>query len=251
MTRMDDGHFTTMQVRRRAVQGLGLHLKRLGDATRELFDAGLDESRVRAAMIAALDAQRLDEATMRITVGSTNTLDASPVGDCDAPRILVTLSAPLVHAPQPLRLGSVEYQRTLPHIKHTGTFASHHYRRLARRDGFDDVLFVAAEGRVLEGSFWNIGFWRGPVVVWPEAAALRGVGEQQLQAGLSAAGMAQSTEFVTLAALAGLDGGFIVNSRGVRAVEAVNGCAWPADTADLAVRLQAMIAEVEWEPLQA
>ena len=36
------GHFTSVQVRDRAVQGIGLHQLRLVAATRELFGAGLD-----------------------------------------------------------------------------------------------------------------------------------------------------------------------------------------------------------------
>lgn len=251
MTSIEDGHFTTMQVRRRAVQGLGLHLQRLSDATRELFDVDLDETRLRAAMLSALDAQRSDEGTLRVTVGAPDSSGLPMADGRDLPRIVTSLTAPLVHAAQPMRLGSVEHQRALAHIKHVGTFASHHYRRRALRDGLDDVLFVDTRKRVLEGSFWNIGFWRGLDVVWPEGPALRGIGAQLLKIGLGATGVAQSTEIVTLDSLLGLDGGFIVNARGMRAVASVDGCEWRVALTKLAMRrLQAIRTRTEWEPLQ-
>ncbi|MBB1245657.1 aminotransferase, partial [Streptomyces durbertensis] len=42
------GHFTTMRVRHGRVRGLALHLRRLTDDSRALFDADLDPDRVRA-----------------------------------------------------------------------------------------------------------------------------------------------------------------------------------------------------------
>ena len=44
------GHFTSLQVRGHAVQGLDLHLARLSQATRELFGSELDTVQVRAWM---------------------------------------------------------------------------------------------------------------------------------------------------------------------------------------------------------
>ena len=41
------GHFTSMQVHDGCVRGLGLHLDRLVQATRELFDCELDRERLR------------------------------------------------------------------------------------------------------------------------------------------------------------------------------------------------------------
>lgn len=40
------GHFTAMQVRGGRTRGLELHLRRLRDANREAFGAGLDHERV-------------------------------------------------------------------------------------------------------------------------------------------------------------------------------------------------------------
>ena len=36
----------------------------------------------------------------------------------------------------------------------------------------------------MEGTVWNIGFWDGRAVTWPQAPALRGTAERLLQAGL-------------------------------------------------------------------
>ncbi|HBZ46612.1 MAG TPA: aminotransferase, partial [Stenotrophomonas sp.] len=42
------GHFTSLQVRGGAVQGLDLHLRRLRQGTEELFGSTLDGTRVQA-----------------------------------------------------------------------------------------------------------------------------------------------------------------------------------------------------------
>ena len=41
------GHFTSLQVRAGAAQGWALHMQRLQQGTRELFDAELDEVQLR------------------------------------------------------------------------------------------------------------------------------------------------------------------------------------------------------------
>src|SRR3546814_7565563 len=58
-----------------------------------------------------------------------------------------------------MRAASFVHERALPHIKHVGTFAQFHLARQARGRGFDDVLFVGSDGRVSEGTVWNVGFW--------------------------------------------------------------------------------------------
>jgi branched-subunit amino acid aminotransferase/4-amino-4-deoxychorismate lyase len=58
------GHFTTMQVRAGRVRGLDLHLRRLADATRELFGGGLDCEQVRDYIRHALC--RTGDASVRV-----------------------------------------------------------------------------------------------------------------------------------------------------------------------------------------
>lgn len=244
------GHFTTMQVRGRAVQGFGLHLSRLADATLELFDGTLGASRVVTAILDALDAEGVDDATLRVTVREAASGVLASGGDAARLAVEVSLSPPLSHPAAPMRLTCVVHERTLPHVKHVGTFASHHYRRQALRDGFDDALFVDADGRVLEGTFWNIGFWRRGAVVWPEGPALRGTGEGLLRAGLGAVGARQEQEVIRVDALHDFDGAFIVNARGVRAVARLGGIGWKADSRGLTTQLQRVLADVAWEPLE-
>src|SRR4051812_346757 len=69
LARATYSHFSSMQVRGRAVRGLDLHLKRLDDSTRELFGTGLDGHRVRFCVRHALLASP-DAVTVRVTVFS-------------------------------------------------------------------------------------------------------------------------------------------------------------------------------------
>src|SRR3546814_2658355 len=86
-------------------------------------------------------------------------------GDLD---VIVALTPPREPSPEPMHAASFVHERALPHIKHVGTFAQFHLARQARGRGFDDVLFVGSDGRVSEGTVWNVGFWAGSAVTWPE-----------------------------------------------------------------------------------
>ncbi|MGH8031901.1 MAG: aminotransferase class IV [Luteimonas sp.] len=247
------GHFTTMQVRGLAVQGFDLHLQRLNDATRELFACDLDARSVRDAIHRALAAQANADCTLRVTVFMRAVdrcrRDASDgVTRAGAPAILITTRAADAHDLRPLRVRSYRHERVLPHIKHVGTFASHHYRRHAMQAGFDDALFVDSCGLVLEGAFWNIGFWRDGRVIWPEAPALRGTCERLLQAGLTRLGIEQSTQPVERSALAGFDAAFICNARGVRPVGDIDGVA-ASPSPELHGLLVEALATQPWQQL--
>ena len=164
------GHFTSLQVRDRAVQGIGLHQQRLAAATRELFGTGLDFATVREQMRkAVIDTP---DCTLRATVFSRNFDYRNPAGDF-APDVLVSLSPPSPSRTHPLRVKSFPFLRPLPQIKHVGTFPLFHHRRLALEAGFDDALFVTPVDEISEGSVWNVGFWMDGQVLWPEAPALR------------------------------------------------------------------------------
>jgi branched-subunit amino acid aminotransferase/4-amino-4-deoxychorismate lyase len=76
---------------------------------------------------------------------------------------------------------SVVWQRELPQIKHVGTFGLFAERRAAMAEGFDDVLFVTADGDVSEGSTWNLAVHDGERLLWPQAPALRGTAETLLK----------------------------------------------------------------------
>lgn len=241
------GHFTSMQVRGRAVQGLDLHLRRLRSATRELFDAELAEERILADLRTALDARGSGDCALRMTVFARG-FDYRRPADAGTPDLLVSLSPPATSGKPPLRLKSYPFVRPLPHIKHVGTFPLFHYRRLASRAGFDDALFVAPDGTVAEGSIWNIGFWDGERVIWPEAPALRGVTEQLLQAGLDELGIAQRRRPVGLAEAGGFQGAFAANASGVQVVLEIDGAALSPVPA-LMEQLAAALARQPWQPV--
>ena len=190
------GHFTAMPVRERRVRGLDLHLQRLAQATRELFGSELDRDHVRACLRHAIGADTRP-LSMRVNVFA-RALDRLHMNRPAAPDVLVIATAASVPAVAPLRLKSFVYRRELPAIKHVGTFALFHYRRLAQQAGFDDALFVDDDGRISEGSVWNIGFFDGSGVIWPQAPQLRGIGMQLLQAGLARNAVPSATQSVRL-----------------------------------------------------
>jgi branched-subunit amino acid aminotransferase/4-amino-4-deoxychorismate lyase len=219
------GHFTSMQVRGHAVRGLGLHLERLREGNRVLFDAGFDADAARAALRDAVRAAGGD-CSLRVTVFAPDFDPRRP--DRPLPPVLLASTAPPSSLPvPPLRVCSTVFSRPLPQIKHIDTFPLFHARREALRAGFDDVLFVDAEGRISEGSTWNLGLWDGQRVVLPEAQALRGTAEALLRGGLDVLGIARQVREVRLADLPRFRAAFACNATGVMAVAAVDGVAFP------------------------
>jgi len=227
------GHYSTMQIRDRAVRGLALHLDRLGAATRELFDADLDPERVRSALGHCLGDEYPD-ATGRIPV-----FDA---GD-GAPALMVAVRDPVEPPTRPARLRSVPYVRPIAHLKHAGSFAQIYYGIRAERDGYDDALLVGADGTIAETTIANIAFADGGEVVWPDAPALPGVTMQLLEPRL-----ASRRRRVRLSDLPAYSAAFISNSRGVTPVGQINDVTIPVDD-----RLMSQVVEVydavPWDPI--
>ena len=204
------GHFTSMQVQEGGVRGLGLHLDRLAHATQELFGGELDRELVRAHLRQAI-ANDPRPLSLRVNVFS-RALDRARMNAQAKVDVLVSVGAAAPAAMPPLRLKSFRYQRELPAIKHVGTFPLFHYRRLAQQAGHDDALFVADDGRISEGSVWNVVFFDGNGAIWPDAAQLRGVSLQMLQAGLARRGAAGRAQAMRIKDLAGVRGAFFTNS---------------------------------------
>ena len=205
------GHFTAMQVRGGRTRGLALHLRRLETANRALFDAPLDGDRVRALIRNALG--DVEDASVRVYVH-----EGEP-----EPAIVVTVREPGgVTSPQ--RLLSVRYQRPDAHLKHLATGQAWYLRR-SQRSGFDDALLTADDGLVAETAIANVGFLDGDGVVWPDAPLLEGITMQLLEAALPS-----RRAPVRLEEIAGFDGVFLSNARGVAAVSAVDGLSLPVGT---------------------
>ena len=223
------GAFTSMQVEDGGVRGLDLHLARLEAEAVDLFGVALPEALLRERMRQALDG-RPGRLSLRVNLFS----DAVSLRAPDAvvqPRVLTTLSPPAAPLTQPLRLQTQVYAREVPHLKHAATFGLTRARRRAVKAGFDDALFVDAEGRISEGSIWNIGFMQGETVVWPEAPMLAGTGQTLLQRGMADFGVSSVTRPVHLSDLADFDAAFICNSATPAcAVAAIDGHAFgPAE----------------------
>lgn len=220
------GHFTTLQVRGAAAQGLDLHLQRLDEASVELFGQSLSRDRSIELFGAALRDSGLDDCTLRATVVSRDFDITYPDKPCSLD-VLVRIAPAAVPAEHALRLKAFSYMRYLPQLKHVGIFPLYHHRRLAVLAGYDDALFLDRVGVISEGTLWNIGFWRGDDVIWPDAPALRGTCERLLKCGLAELGIVQSTRQVTSTDLAAFDGAFISNSRGVQPVAAIDAVVYP------------------------
>ena len=223
------GHFTVLRVEDGGVRGLDLHLDRLQCATRELFGTELDRGRVRSYLRKAVSGEA-QELSVRINVFSRE-LDRRHLDRPVAVDVLVTTARAARGAIAPLRVKSFRYSRDLAAVKHVGTFALFHHRRLAQQAGFDDALFVDEQGRVSEGSIWNIGFVdRSGSIVWPEASQLDGVSMQLLKAGLRQAGVACAERPIHMAELTGFRAAFFTNSNmPVCAIAGIDGYSFAPD----------------------
>ena len=199
-------HFTAMQVRDGQVRGLDLHLARLRSASLELFGRALPDDRVRHVLRAALEAGP-GEVSLTATV-------YSPDSEFTAAEleILVRTSPPAAGPAGPLALTAVEHERTLPAVKHVGEVAKAYFLRQAIAEGADDAAFVDRRGRLSEATIWNLAFWDGTAVVWPEADVLTGITMGILRRQLERLGVPQRTRAITLDDLQALAGGVVMNS---------------------------------------
>lgn len=223
------GHFTAMRVEDGSVRGLDLHLDRLQSATRELFGSELGRERVRGYLCHALNGAA-GAWSLRVNVFA-RALDREHMDKTVDVDVLIAVSPAPIPATQPLRVKSFVYAREAAHIKHVGTFALFHHRRLARQAGFDDALFADAGGRISEGSIWNIGFVdRAGAVVWPQAPQLDGVGMRLVDTGLASQGMSSCTRPVHLGDLGMFRAAFFSNANTpVRAIAAIDERHFDAD----------------------
>lgn len=204
------GAFTSMQVEDGGVRGLNLHLARLKSEALELFGVAVPEALLRERMRQALNG-RSGRFSLRVNLFSDAISLRSP-GAVVQPRVLTALSPSASPLSAPLRLKTQVYAREVPHLKHAATFGLTRARRLAVQAGFDDALFVDADGLISEGSIWNIGFIQGDRLVWPDAPMLAGTGQGVLQRGAIEAGWNSVTRPIRLTDLADFDLAFICNS---------------------------------------
>ncbi len=250
LAQVNYGHNTALQVRGVAAQGLGLHMARLRQGNAELFDAALDEAAVRGWMARAARAVGGD-CSMRVTVFARGFDHRQPLREVPLD-VLVSAAAPMSPRTQALRVQVRGFLRPVPHLKHVGAFPLFHHRRQALKAGFDDALLVDGQGadaRVAEGTLWNIGFWDGHGVTWPQAPALRGTAERLLQAGLEAQGVRQQQRPVTVGELPAYRAAFACNANAVQPIAAIDAVQY-APAPELMQLLADAAAQAPWEALE-
>ncbi len=201
-------HFTAMQVRAHRVRGLDLHLRRLTAASERLFGRALPEERMRSYLHTAVQAGPPD-ISLTAFVHSTSGEFTAAEGEL---RMLVRTSAPSSGPSGPLALTTIEHERFLPTVKHVGEAAKTYTLRQAVDAGFDDVAFIDRRGRLSEGTIWNLAFWDGAQVVWPEAEILTGTTSGILRRQLNRLGIPQRVEPITRADIPSLSGAVVMNS---------------------------------------
>ncbi|ANY10384.1 aminotransferase class IV [Pseudonocardia sp. HH130630-07] len=213
------GHFTTMLVTDRRVRGLQLHLDRLARDGRAVFGAGVDGPAVRSRIRDAAPAR--GRRIVRVTVADP-ALGIGTIGAAAAPRPVVTTRAAPPGPAAALRVRTAVHRRYLPEVKSTGLFATLHLRRLAVRDGVDDVLLTTGDGTLLEGSTWNVGLVTGDRIVWPDGPVLAGTTRALLRGVLDDAGIEQRDATVGAGDLTGVDAVFATSATGVRPIASID-----------------------------
>ncbi|BBA98964.1 hypothetical protein RVR_5384 [Actinacidiphila reveromycinica] len=216
------GSFTSMRVDDGRVRGLSLHLERLVRDSKILFGSELDIGHVRELIrrVTPVDGST----TIRVTVFDPST-DLGHPDLASEPQILVTQRPAGALPLPPLAVRSTLYTRDVPEVKSVGLFATLHHRRAARLKGYDDALFVDDEGVISEGGTWNIGFFDGSQVIWPNAGALPGVTMRLLQRLHE-----HRTRRVTLPDVGTMRAAFATNAAiGVRAITRIDDTGFPAD----------------------
>jgi branched-subunit amino acid aminotransferase/4-amino-4-deoxychorismate lyase len=218
------GHFTSMQVRDRAVRGLALHFARLADGNEEFFDwsMGVDEEhRLRELIKHALGDST--DASVRVSC-VPGAADGAP------PDVLVSVAEPAPDAPRPaLRVHTQHYQREWPEQKHSATMGLRVAQRKAQLAGYDDAVFVGTGDLVTEGTTWNIALFDGDQVIWPRAPMLKGTTMVLLQVAMSMRGTPWTLRPVGAAELPSFVGAATANSTcPAQPIAAVDGAAFPA-----------------------
>jgi branched-subunit amino acid aminotransferase/4-amino-4-deoxychorismate lyase len=205
---MNYGHYTSMQVRDRSVRGLALHLARLDDGNETFFGGRMDiadEHRLRELIRHALG----DTADASVRVAFV--AGAEPQAP---PDVLITVRDPADQTPAPpVRVRTDGFERAWPEQKHAATMGQHFAVRRARQAGYDDALLVGAAGEVREGATWNVAFWDGAQVVWPQAPMLKGVTMVLLQVAMTMTGTPWALRPVATREIPDLLAAAAVNSR--------------------------------------
>lgn len=203
-------HFTAMQVRDQAVRGLDLHLDRLRDASGELFGRHVPDEQILELLSSAVKFTPPDVSlTCYISSRPGEFMRTQGRPELD---VLIKVTNPVAPSTEPLALDVVQHQRYLPHVKHVGEVAKTQLFRRAHARGFDDAVFTDPSGHFSEATIWNVVFWDGQSVIWPEARVLPGVTMKILKRQLSAGKAHQITRAIRTSDLNRDIAGAVMNS---------------------------------------
>ena len=238
------GHYTSMQVRDCRVRGLALHLARLDDGNEEFFGSRMavtDEHRLRELIRHALGDAR--DASVRVAM-------VPGAGAADPPDVLVSVGDPVTAVvDRPMRVRTAGYERDWPEHKHLATMGPAVARRCAGLDGYDDALLYGHDGRIREGTSWNVAFWDGAQVVWPQAPALKGVTMVLLQVAMTMTGVPWTLRPVNRGELPDLLAAAAVSTvRPAQPIDRIDGLEYP-EGHRLAEVLTSAWATVPWDEL--
>ncbi|RKT85330.1 Branched-chain amino acid aminotransferase/4-amino-4-deoxychorismate lyase [Saccharopolyspora antimicrobica] len=201
-------HMTAMQVRDGGVRGLDLHLERLRNASLTMFGQALPDDQVRAHLRTAVEGSPADHSLLATVYSNAGEFTAA-----DGPLEVLVRTSPAASGPTgPLSLMTVEHERALPELKHVGEVSKTHSLRRAVAQGFDDAVFLDRRGRFSEASIWNLAFWDGEAVVWPDADMLVGTMMGTVRRQLEGFGVPQRTAQIRPADLPELAGAVVMNS---------------------------------------
>lgn len=218
------GHFTSMRVDNGQVRGLSHHIERLVRDCRALFATDLDRDQLRDYIRHAVG-DRDGALVVRVTMFDPK-LDLGRPAASDGPSVLITARSAAELPLSPLRVQSTAYTRDHPPVKHIGLFGALWHRRNAQLDGFDDTVFTDADAYLSEGVTWNVAFYDGEQVIWPNADVLPGVTMRLLQQVHDRTSLAS----INLRDLPRVQAAFATNAAiGVRAITAINDVDFPAE----------------------
>lgn len=203
-------HFTAMQIRDRSVRGMDLHLDRLRVASDAMYGQHLPDAQIVGYLRVAIGAAP-EDASLAVYITSSPGEFAAPRSRMRLDVLTRTTDAAIVPL-GPLALDVVAHERFLPHVKHVGEVAKTLLLRQAITRGFDDAVFEDSQGRLSEATIWNLAFWDGESVIWPEASSLTGITMQLLQRQLSALGVNQKTQPIYRSESLGQLAGVVMNS---------------------------------------
>lgn len=237
------GHYTSMRADDQHIRGLTHHLDRLVRDCRLVFDEGLDRDTVQDCICHAIR-NEAGSYVIRVTIFDP-ALGIGQMSNSTRPHVLVTTRPAAALPAPPLRVQTIYYLRDLPQIKHIGLFGALSHRRTAQLNGFHDVLFVTGESLISEGATWNVGFFDGQNVIWPDADVLPGVTMTLLQQ-VHDRTIARP---VSIDDIPGMQAAFATNTTvGVRPISAIDGVPLSPDHAIFDV-LRKEYMEIPSEPL--